>query len=173
MEGTQQQKTHWKKNLDSRYISGEDLQAELHGLKKEMVVVIDRFEDADTFDPNSQTKAVKTGFHLKTLDNRPVYKPVILNVTNADFCRKEFGSEWMEDWIGKPFVLYAKPDKRFNFVARFKKYYPPQISDVVAIKLLNTSTTQEELKANWQQLSAQEKNLPTVIKTKEELKAKL
>jgi hypothetical protein len=173
MEKTQIQKTHFKKNLDSRYISGEDLQAELNGLKKEQVVVIDKFEDSETFDQNSQTKAVKTGFFLKTLDGKPVYKPVILNNTNAKFCRKEFGSDYMEDWIGKPFVLYAQPDKRFNFVARFKKYYPPQISDVVAIKLLNTSTNQEELKANWQQLSAQEKNLPTVIKTKEELKAKL
>lgn len=167
------QKTHWKKNLDSRYISGEDLQAELHGLKKEMPVVIDRFEDAETFDPNSQTKATKTGFYLKTLNGTPVYKPVILNVTNADFCRKEFQSEWMEDWIGKPFVLYAKPDKRFGFVARFKKYYPPQVSDETAIKLLNTSTNQEELKHNWMQLSALEKQLPTVLKRKEELKAKL
>lgn len=172
MEG-QVQKTHWKKNLDSRYISGEDLQAELHGLKKEMPVVIDRFEDSDTFDPNSQTKAVKTGFYLKTLNGTPVYKPVILNVTNADFCRKEFGSEWMEDWVGKPFVLYAKPDKRFGFVARFKKYFAPQISDVEPIKLLKTSKTKEELQANWSKLSKQEQALPTVVKVKDELKATL
>jgi hypothetical protein len=39
--------------------------------------------------------------------------------------------------------------------------------------LLNTSTNQEELKHNWTQLSALEKALPTVLKRKEELKAKL
>lgn len=165
--------THWKKWNDSRYISGEDLQAELHGLKKEMVVVIERFEDAETFDQASNQKAIKTGFWLKELNGAKVYKPVILNNTNADFCRKEFNSEYMEHWIGKPFVLYAKPDKRHGFVARFKKYYPPQVSDKNALTILALATNQEELKNAWLGLSATEKNLPTVINFKEELKAKL
>ena len=170
---TQQTLTHWKKNNDSRYISGEDLQAELHGLRKEMVVVIDRFEDAETFDQASNSKAIKTGFWLKELNGTKVYKPVILNNTNADFCRKEFNSDYMEHWIGKPFVLYAKPDKRHGFVARFKKYFAPQISDANALTILALATTQDELKEKWMQLSAVEKNIPSVIKFKDDLKAKL
>lgn len=165
--------THWKKNNDSRYISGEDLQSELHGLRKEMVVVIERFEDAETFDQASNQKAIKTGFWLKELNGTKVYKPVILNNTNADFCRKEFNSDYMEHWIGKPFVLYAKPDKRHGYVARFKKYYAPQVSDANALTMLALATTQDELKETWGKLSAAERNLPTVITLKDELKSKL
>lgn len=164
--------THWKKNLDSRYISGEDLQGELKGLKKEMAVVITRFEDADTYDSNTQAKGVKTGFFLKELNGKELYKPVLLNKTNAEFCRKEFKSEFMEHWINKPFVLYAMPDKRFGFVARFKKYYPPQISDVNALGVLSVAENLQQLGEFWATLTAEEKKLPTVMKLKDELKNK-
>lgn len=164
--------THWKKNNDSRYISGEDLQGELKGLKKEMAVVITRFEDAETFDQNTQSKAVKTGFFLRELNGKELYKPVILNNTNAKFCRQEFQSEYMEHWLNKPFVLYAMPDKRHGFVARFKKYYPPQISDVNALGLLSVAENMEQLTEFWGTLSVEEKKLPTVLKLKNELKTK-
>lgn len=166
--------THWKKNNDSRYISGEDLKNGLvlnKGLKPEMVVVIEKFEDAKTFDQQSQSEAIKTGFWLKELNGNRLYKPVILNNTNAKFCIEEFKSEFMEHWIGKPFVLYAMPHKRHRFVARFKKYYPPaQITDENAIKILSQSTDLETLSQSWTKLTVQEKNLPTVLAKKEELK---
>lgn len=168
-----QDKTHWKKNNDSRYISGEDLMSGLKGLKPEMHVVIERFEDAETFDQTTQSKSVKTGFYLKELTGAKVYKPVILNNTNAKFCVKEFGSDFMEDWLNKPLVLYAMPDKRHGFVARFKKYYPPAISDVNALTILNKSTTLDELKINWSAISKQEQALPTVAALKEQLKTRL
>lgn len=44
------EKTHWKKNNDSNFISGEDLISGLKGLKPEMVVVIEKFNDAESFD---------------------------------------------------------------------------------------------------------------------------
>lgn len=163
--------THWKKNNDSRYISGEDLKSGLHGLKPEMIVVIEKFEDAETFDQTKNTKVVKTGFFLKELNGKSVYKPVILNNTNAKFCRQEFNSEYMEHWLNKPFVLYAMADKRHGFVARFKKYYAPTtVSDEQPLKLLNECNTLADLQKTWSELSAQEKNLPTVIAKKESLK---
>lgn len=164
--------THWKKNIDSRYISGEDLHGELKGLKKEMVVVITRFEDAETFDINTQAKGVKTGFFLKELNGKELYKPVLLNKTNATFCRNEFKSEFMEHWINKPFVLFAMPDKRFGFVARFKKYYPPQVSDVNALGVLSVAKDLEQLREFWGTLSVEEKKLPKVLKLKEDMIAK-
>lgn len=117
--------THWKKNNDSKYISGEDLQAELHGLKKEMVVSIAKFEDAETFDQNNQAKVIKTGFWLKGQDGKLLYKPVLLNKTNAKFCASEFKSDFMEHWIDRPFTIYAKHDKRHGYVVRFKNYVLP------------------------------------------------
>lgn len=166
--------THWKKNNDSRYISGEDLRAELKGLKKEMNVVISKFEDSETFDMNSQKKLTRTGFWMAEYPSgKPLYKPVILNNTNANFCVKEFGSEYMEHWLNKPLVLYALADKRHGYVARFKKYYAPQISDANALTILNKSTKLDELKVNWELLTAVEKNLPTVLALKEKLKTTL
>jgi len=167
------EKTHWKKNNDSRYISGEDLMSRLKGLKPEMHVVIDRFEDAETFDQTTQSKSVKTGFFLKELNGESVYKPVLLNSTNAKFCVKEFGSDFMEDWLNKPLVVYAMPDKRHGFVARFKKYYPPSISDVNALTILNQSTSLIELQSNWSKLNKQEQALPTVMALKDKLKNSL
>lgn len=166
--------THWKKNNDSRHISGEDLKAELNGLKKEMAVVISKFEDSETFDMNSQKKLVRTGFWMSEYPSgTPIYKPVILNNTNAAFCIKEFGSEYMEHWLNKPLMLYALPDKRHGHVARFKKYYAPAISDINALGILNRSKTIDELKSNWELLTATEKNLPTALALKDKLKNEL
>ncbi len=170
--------THWKKNNDSRYISGEDLQNGIainKGLQSEMVVVIDRFVDSETFDQNQNKDVMKTGFYLKNVETgQALYKPVILNNTNADFCIKEFKSQFMEHWIGKPFVLFAKPDKRHGFVARFKKHYPkPTVTPENALGILEASTTLEELKANWSKLTPSEQALPSVVSRKESLKTQL
>lgn len=169
--------THWRKNNDPKYISGEDLKngIELNkGLAPEMIVVIDRFEDAETFDQNKQAKTIKTGFYLKDLKGNKIYKPVILNNTNAAFCLKEFKSEFMEHWLNKPFILYAQADKRHGFVARFKKYYPAiTVTDTEALALLQCSTTLEDLQKKWLTLSVDEKNLPTVLAKKELLKTTL
>ena len=169
--------THWKKNNDPKYISGEDLKKGVEigkGLKPEMIVYIHKFEDSETFDQTKQSKTIKTGFYLKELDGKDVYKPVILNNTNASFCIKEFGSEYMEHWLNKPFVLYAQADRRHGFVARFKKYYPPaQISDEKAIKLLESSKDLDELKKNFLSLSSEEQRLTTVVAKTEALKLTL
>lgn len=56
---------------------------------------------------------------------------------------------------------------------RIKPVSPaPQISDKNAIELLNTSTTIEELKTNWDKISKDEAKIPTVIALKETLKNK-
>lgn len=177
MKNENEKLTHWKKNNDPRYISGEDLKDGVaigKGLAPEMVVMIDSFEDSETFDQNSQKKTIKTGFWLKDLSGKRLYKPVILNNTNAAFCIKEFGSSFMEHWIGKPFVLYAQADKRHGFVARFKKYFPPAtITDIEALTVLSKCGTLAELGEAWQNLSPAEKKLPTVMAKKEELKTVL
>lgn len=165
-------KTHWRKNNDSRYISGEDLRSGLKGLSPEMVVKIVKFEDTDVYDQNQNQKQIKTGFWLATLDGKTLPKAVILNNTNAKFCVKEFKSEFMEDWIGKTLVLYACPDKRFGHVARFKKYIPSVTDPTSAINKLNQSTSLAELSQNWASLSTEEKNIKSVIDKKDELKAK-
>jgi hypothetical protein len=150
-----EEKTHWRKNNDTRYISGETLVAELHGLKKEMVVTISSFKDSETFDQNNQETKIKSGLFLKTLDGKDVYKPVILNTTNSKFLAKEFGSDFLEDWIGKPVTMFAMADKRHGYVVRFKSYKKPIIqlnSDIfnkAKTALTNGGYTIEKLKTNY------------------------
>jgi len=180
-------KTHWKKNNDSRYISGEDLHSGLKGLKPEMVVEIVSFEDTETFDQNQNKQIVKTGLNLKEHQGGKVYKPVILNNTNAKFLVKEFASEFMEDWIGKPIVLYAQADRRHGYVARFKKYYAPKQTQqplpqqpkvsqediALIVEQLDLITELEQLKKYWDGLSIAEKNVAEILTAKENAKTRL
>ena len=115
-------KTHWKKNLDSKFISGEDLKSGLNGLKIEMNVIIEKFNDAETFDQSKQSKTIVTGLFLKEIGGKSIYKPTILNKTNAKFLVKEFGSDIMEDWLNKPVTIHAVADSRHGYVVRFKKF---------------------------------------------------
>lgn len=169
------QKTHWRKNLDPRYVSGEDLKNSLHGLKPEMVVCVHEMKDAPTFDQSTQKEVTKTSLWLKDLQSgQVIYKPVILNVSNAKTFAKEFNSDFIEDWYNKPIVLFAQPDKRLGHVARFKHYFPPaKITDSNAVSELNRATDLQSLGEIWAALSAEEKKLPTVIKLKDDLKTKL
>lgn len=171
------EKTHFRKNLDPRYISGEDLQDEKNGFKREMPVMIDKFEDSDVYDPNAKDqkkKTYRTGLFLKDLNGNPLYKPTILNVTNGKVLKDIFKSPYLEDWLNLPFVIYAAADNRFGFVVRFKKYNPPpKITDERALQVINSSNSIEQLGENWNSLSIEEKNFATVIAAKDRLKLEL
>jgi hypothetical protein len=175
------EKTPWRKNLDKRYISGEDLKDGIalnKGLRPEMVVTIVKFNDAPTFDQSSQSEVTKTAIWLKEYPSgKMLYKPVILNVENGSFLSKEIGngSLFIDDFdTTKPIVLYAKPDRRHGFVARFRKHFAkPTVTPENATNILNASKSLDELKENWSKLSKDEQALPVIAKLKEDLKTKL
>jgi hypothetical protein len=121
------EKQHWRKNLDSKYISGEDLQSSLKGLKPEMIVTLERFNDDKTFDKNKQADITVSALYLKEVNGDALYKPVILNRTNAKFFVKEMGSDFMEDWLNKPVIVYACKDSRHGYTVRFKSYVKPNL----------------------------------------------
>tara|TARA_R110000796_G_scaffold188972_1_gene305904 strand:- start:118 stop:657 length:540 start_codon:yes stop_codon:yes gene_type:complete len=174
-------KTLWRKNLDKRYISGEDLKLGIEagkGLRPEMVVTIAKFEDAPAFDQKKQQEIDKTAIWLKEYPSgKMVYKPMLLNVRNGEFLSKEIGegSDFIDDFAtDKPFVLYAQADRRHGFVAKCKKYYPkPTATPENATKILSASASLDDLKTNWGRLSKDEQSLPVIIKLKEDLKTKL
>lgn len=149
-------KTLWKKNLDSKYISGEDLQLSNKGLKPEMVVTIERFNDDKTFDKQKNSDVVVSALYLKEVNGAALYKPVILNRTNAKFFVKETGSDFMEDWLNKPVIVYAQKDSRHGFVVRFKSYVKPNLvkdSDMfkqAKIALEKGTATMDKIKSRYQ-----------------------
>lgn len=149
-------KTLWKKNLDSKYISGEDLQLSNKGLKPEMVVTIERFNDDKTFDKQNNSDVIVSALYLKEVNGAALYKPVVLNRTNAKFFVKETGSDFMEDWLNKPVIVYAQKDSRHGFVVRFKSYVKPNLvkdSEMfkqAKIALEKGTATMDKIKSRYQ-----------------------
>ena len=149
-------KTLWKKNLDSKYISGEDLQLSNKGLKPEMVVTIERFNDDKTFDKQKNSDVIISALYLKEVNGAALYKPVVLNRTNAKFFVKETGSDFMEDWLNKPVIVYAQKDSRHGFVVRFKSYVKPNLvkdSEMfkqAKIALEKGTATMDKIKSKYQ-----------------------
>lgn len=149
-------KTLWKKNLDSKYISGEDLQLSNKGLKPEMIVTIERFNDDKTFDKQKNSDVIVSALYLKEVNGAALYKPVILNRTNAKFFVKETGSDFMEDWLNKPVIVYAQKDSRHGFVVRFKSYVKPNLvkdSEMfkqAKIALEKGTATMDKIKSRYQ-----------------------
>jgi len=149
-------KTLWKKNLDSKYISGEDLQLSNKGLKPEMVVTIEHFNDDKTFDKQKNSDVIVSALYLKEVNGATLYKPVVLNRTNAKFFVKETGSDFMEDWLNKPVIVYAQKDSRHGFVVRFKSYVKPNLvkdSEMfkqAKIALEKGTATMDKIKSRYQ-----------------------
>ena len=151
-------KTHWKKNIDSNYICGEDMKSSLRGLQPQMDVYLVGFGDGETYDQNQNKKIIKTVLRFKTIDGDVLLKKgVLLNKSAAEIFIVICGSDYVDDWIGIPVCMYAKPDNRFGHVVRFKNYRAPtEIRD--ALKPLRACKTIEELGAAYKKLSETEQN---------------
>lgn len=167
--------TSFKKHIDNRYISGENLKfgiEEQKGLKPEMVVYFHSFNDGDTYDQQKQEKIIKHVIYFTDCETgEKLKKGVLMNKSHADFLKRELagGKDSMEE-IDKntPFVLFAEPHRRFGYVARFKKYFAPQVSDKRAIDLLNNS---KDLAKTWTtELTQEERAINSVLNLKNKLK---
>lgn len=149
-------KTLWKKNLDSKYISGEDLQLSNKGLAPEMVVSIAKFNDDKTFDKNKNSDVTVSALYLVDENNNPLYKPVILNKTNAKFFVKLTNSDYIDDWIGVKVKIYAQKDSRHGYVVRFKQHFLPvlvkdsETFNKCKIAIEKSGYTIEQIKAKYQ-----------------------
>lgn len=164
--------THWKKNVDSRYISGEDLLNGLKGLRKEMNVQITSFKDSDSFDQKSNQKTTVTAITMVDIDTgQMLYKPMILNKTNARFFEGEFKSPFIEHWINKPFILFAQADRRHGHVVRCRKFIP-QVDTSQYIAAMNNCKTLDELRNVWGQFGPMQTN-PQLLGLKDQLITKL
>jgi len=168
-------KTHWKKNNDSNYISGEDLFYELNGLKKDFPVKLISFSDGETFDQNKQSKVTKTVLQFVDLQGVKLYKGVLLNTISSLFFEKEFGSGFIDDWVGKVCNIYALPHRTHGQVVRFKKYYKPVVQvDIKGAELiLNSCDSLENLVEAWKSLNGQQQKNTKVIELKNKLKIDL
>lgn len=93
-----EEKTHWKKLVDPRYIGAYALP---NG--NDMTVTIDRVQ-LENVTMMGGKKEDHTIAHLKG------QKPLILNVTNSKSIHKLYGP-FIEDWAGKQVTLFASTTK--------------------------------------------------------------
>jgi hypothetical protein len=70
---------------------------------------------------------VITSLYFKDQTGKPIYKPAILNKTNAKFFEKETGTPEMESWYGRTVIMFAQKDSRHGHVVRFKSYIKPTL----------------------------------------------
>lgn len=114
-------------------------------------------------------------------------KPMMLNSVNRKTISKVVKitknislqqASMLNEWVGTRLEMYF--DETVKFAGqevggiRIKPISPiPDISDVNALAILNTSKTLAELPSNWSKLSKDEQSLPTVFALKEKLKTTL
>ena len=99
---TTTEKTHWRKNFDYRFLSGEELPGEI-------IVTIERVTTEEAFNPSSNSKEQVLAVYFKGAK-----KGIVLNKTNAKAITKVVGSPYQEDWIGEKIIIYPKSGKFFG-----------------------------------------------------------
>jgi hypothetical protein len=94
-------KTHWKSLAhDDRYIGAHSLP---NG--EDMTVTIVRIEEQLNVQMGGGKKEDLCVAHLAEC------KPMILNITNRETLAELFKTNWVEEWVGRRFTLYASRTK--------------------------------------------------------------
>lgn len=121
--------THYRKNVDPNFLSGEDLK---YNLIKDMpdgvVAVITGHKNSVGYDQGKQEKVPVIELVFSDLKGKVLSKGVIPAKWTHDYMKRQgVKSPQVEDWVGQKVVIYAKPDARFGHVVRFKKYTDPNV----------------------------------------------
>lgn len=116
------QKTHWRKIVESDYLAGADLD-DGHGNHPAITVTIANARPEKVMDPG--TKKEESCLILKFQE--PQYKPMICNATNAKAISKATGSEYIQDWGGRQITIGTEKVRAFGEIwdaLRVKPFAP-------------------------------------------------
>jgi hypothetical protein len=162
------QKTHWKKFHNPEYIGAYAF------MPDETKVVTIKSARQESVQGSSGKKDDCLVVHFE----QHGVKPLICNVTNSKTIAHVAGSSYIEDWVGVSIELFVTEVSAFGDTVeavRVKKTAPKvAVTDPAgALKSLRATTTLDELKSAWAELSSGEKKHPDVMKEKETMKSKL
>lgn len=88
--------THWKKLGDPNFLGGYDFE---DGEQK--TLTIKSVENTEAFNPGDKKKeTVRTCFFKENI------KPMILNATNAKTLENLYKSGYVENWVGRKFIVH-------------------------------------------------------------------
>lgn len=99
-----QQKTHFKKLLNPKYLGSHDLEE-----GKEYKVTIEKFERDVEIIGDGGKKQKKSIVYFAGAT-----KPMILNATNLKMISLVVGSKFIEDWIGKSLFIKVVQERAFG-----------------------------------------------------------
>ena len=99
-----EQKTHFRKLLNPLYLGSFDLDP-----NQEYKVTIEKIDRDIEVIGDGGKKQKKAIVHFKGAT-----KPMILNATNMKMIAKVSGSKFIEDWIGKTFILKVTQEMAFG-----------------------------------------------------------
>lgn len=125
-----EQKTHWRKIIESDYLAGADLD-DGHGNHPPITVTIREVKQEMVMDPG--TKKNESCLILKFAETK--WKPMICNATNAKAISKATGSDYIQDWPGKQIQIGTERVKAFGELwdaLRVKPFAPKQSAAVTA-----------------------------------------
>ena len=102
----EKQVTHWRKLTNPHYVGAHDLQP-----GQELTVTIESItnEMVKMFDGKDVKEEQCIVATLKGAK-----KPMILNKTNCKIIASNTGSNYIEDWVGKPITIYAAKVRAFG-----------------------------------------------------------
>ena len=167
------EKIHWRKNKDPKFLNGEDLKYNLiNGITDGMAVEIYDVKETESFDMNTQSKKLVGELRFKSLDGNIISKGIVPGKWAFIFMKYNgMKSPFLNDWIGMKLIIYAQADNRFGHVVRFKKY-ESSFDDKPYLDALHKCEDIEDLAKCYKGFNKQIQNLPSVIKVKNDLKAK-
>lgn len=115
------QKTHWRKIIESEYLAGADLD-DGKGNHPAITVTIREARQENVMDPGTKKEESCLILHF-----REQIKPMICNATNAKAITKALGSGYIQDWEGKRIIVGTESIKAFGEIwdaLRVKPFAP-------------------------------------------------
>jgi hypothetical protein len=164
----------------STHLAGIDIEL-MVAEKKSTVLTIKEAYYATDINVNGKVQA---GYFIEFVEDVKPFcvnsgnRKIISNIVKVRKSINKLESGNLKNWIGEKIELYFEDNRSFSGVKTggigVKQIsLIADVSDANGKKVLNTSKTLDELKANWLKLTEQERSLPTIVALKETLKTKL
>lgn len=162
------QHTHWKSQVNPDYLGAYAIPP-----NQTLILTIKSATKELVPSPNGDRKECLV-IHFMEAN----VKPMVCNRTNGKNIQKALKTPYIEEWMGKKIELYVSKVKAFGDTMdaiRVRDYAPviAPLDTTSALKKINDCTTAEQLKNVYLSLSKDEQSHVDVIRTKDELKAKL
>ena len=159
--------THYKTLQDPDYIGAYSLDKDGTYVDKDVLITMVEKKKIKTTEGDEECI-------VATLKGE---KPMILNATNCKMLTKLFKSPHIEHWVGKPITLYVRKVKAWGDdvdALRIRDVLPvtKKIDPTKFIEALDKATNLDELKKIYAGLSKVDREIPEVVKKKDELKEK-